>query len=50
MAEKGEECLKNHSKNIQNCLEDKLPEIKRLKSDPQSIDMTTFTINEQKCK
>lgn len=50
MAEKGEECLKNHSKDIQKCIEDKVPEIKKSKENPDSINIETFTINEENCK
>uniref|UniRef100_A0A0P4W5V1 Uncharacterized protein n=1 Tax=Scylla olivacea TaxID=85551 RepID=A0A0P4W5V1_SCYOL len=50
MAEKGEECLKNHSKNIEECIEDKIPRIKEYKNDHDGIDITTFTINEENCK
>lgn len=50
MAEKGEECLKNHSKNIEKCLEDKIPDIKQLKDDPDSINIARFTLSEENCK
>lgn len=50
MAEKGEECLKNHSKDIQKCLEDKIPDIKQSKDNPDSINIATLTLSEENCK
>lgn len=50
MADKGQECLKNHSKDIQKCLEDKIPETKDLKDSPDTINIAKFTLSEENCK
>ncbi|MPC12136.1 27 kDa hemolymph glycoprotein-like [Portunus trituberculatus] len=50
MAEKGQECLKNHSKNIEECIEEKVPRIKDYKNNSDGVDITTFTIDEENCK
>lgn len=49
MAEKGEECLTNHSKSIGECIENKIPKIKNYAKDNE-MDITSFTINEENCK
>ncbi|KAG0712806.1 hemolymph glycoprotein [Chionoecetes opilio] len=50
MAEKGEECLKQHYEDIQQCTEDKVPEIQKFKNNSKSIDIELLTINEENCK
>lgn len=50
MAEKGVDCLKNHSESIKVCVEEKVPEIKELIEDADSINLARFTLSEENCK
>lgn len=50
MAEKGEECLKNHSKDIEKCVEERIPDVKQYKDDPDSVNIAKLTLSEENCK
>lgn len=44
------DCLKNHSESIKVCVEEKVPEIKELIEDADSINLARFTLSEENCK